>query len=206
MKKWVGFVLVFVLIAAPGFSTKYSINLNMDYNHGISDYFDATTTFYSFDGRNFRETRENRMGFGFSLGASVEVIERLHVSPEISMKFGHQNYEYTEILETPNEEETELNTFFFTILSGRVSLIYDVFRFKSGWNLNALLALGVNSFSADQGMREEDETYWSVRTGLGATFLELKHFGFRLFGFYEFPLSGDRFTLLGVQAGILYRF
>lgn len=205
MKKWVGFLIIFVSFATLGFSSKYSINFNMDYNYGVSDYFDVSTAFYSTDGKNFRETRDNRMGFGFSLSATIPVMDRLCVVPGISLIFGHQNYEFQEIPEAESEE-AEVDTYFFTILSGRVSLLYDLLRFKSNWSLNALLGLNYNNFSPDQGMREEDDTYWSVRAGLGATFFELKRFGFQVLGFYEFPFSGDRFTFIGIQVGINYRF
>jgi hypothetical protein len=206
MKKWAGFLIIFVSLATMGFSSKYSINFNLDYNLGVSDYFDTYTTFYSYDGKNFRETSDNRMGFGFSITATIPVMNRLYVVPGFSLKFGHQNYEYQEIPAETGDEDADVATYFFTILSGRVSLLYDVLRFTSNWNVNALLGLNINSFSGDQGMREEDDTYLSVRAGLGATFFELKHFGFQILGYYEFPFSGDKFTFLGIQIGINYRF
>jgi len=204
MKKWCWLFCAVVLLTSGGMAADFSLNLHVDYNHGVSDYFDQSVIFLTTEGKTFIETRDNRMGFGFALSVTVPVWKRFSLQPGIAYKYGHQNYEYRQA--DNDEAEPEKATHFFDLFAWNFSLVYDILRFRGDWNLNALLALGYNRFSADQEMREDERKYWSLRAGLGATFVQIEHFGFQMLCFYEFPLSDSDLTFLGISAGIMVRF
>ncbi len=205
MRKIAFISIVIVLFSTGIFSSDFSINLNVKYNYGISDFFDESQSFFSYSGKNFVEKRHNHMGFGFNISVSVPVFKNVYVVPGFSLRYGHQDYQYEELTDDI-DAESDKDTYFFNIITGELSIIYDIIRFKSDWCINVAAGLTYNRLSADEEMRLDEKTYWGFRPGIGVKFLQLKHFGFQFFLFYDLPFDSDLFSYLGVNAGIMVRF
>jgi opacity protein-like surface antigen len=205
MRKLSLIVLFTAILATWNFSSDFSVNFNINYNYGVSDFFEESRHFLSYDGKTFVEQKHNYLGFGFNLSVTIPVIERLYVVPGFSMRFGHQNYEYSEIPDDP-EIESEKNTFFFHIVSGELNLVYDLLTFKKEWTIQIMAGLTYNQFSADEEMRSEDKTYWGFHPGIGVKFLQMKHFGFQLNVYYDIPFNSELFSYINTYIGIMYRF
>jgi hypothetical protein len=198
-------VLFTAILATWNFSSDFSVNFNINYNYGVSDFFEESRQFLSYDGKTFVEQKHNYMGFGFNLSVTIPVIERVYVVPGFSIKFGHQDYEYSEIPDDP-EIESEKNTFFFHIVSGELNLVYDLLTFRKEWTIQIMAGLTYNQFRADEGMRLEDKTFWGFHPGIGLKFLQMKHFGFQLVVFYDIPFDSEHFSYINTYIGIMYRF
>lgn len=197
------------LFASWTFASNFSVNLGINYNAGSADFFQESTLHLSYSGLNFVEKKHNQMGFGFNLGFNIPITKRLYIVPGVSMYFGHQQYEYTQVNATPgqaNAGEDVKDTYYFIIYSGELNLMYDLFVLKNGWHINLVLGLNYNYFKADAEMLLDDEKYWGMQAGLGARFLLLRHFGFQVLGYYRLPFSDERFASVGALAGICYRF
>jgi hypothetical protein len=205
MKKSILVSAAILLFSISVMSADFSLHLNINYNLGISDFFDESQTFLSYSGKNFVEKRNNHMGMGFNIAVSIPVIKRFYIRPGFSIQYGYQDYEFSE-LNGGTDGESEKNTFFFRIFSGELNVVYDLIRFKDRWNVNLLVGLNYNTFKPGDEMRVNEEKYWSFRTGIGATFVQLKHFGFQIFAYYDIPLNSDLFSYAGGSAGVFYRF
>jgi hypothetical protein len=196
--------MIVALFSTGIFSSNFSINLNVNYNYGVADFFDESQTFFSYSGKNFVEKRQNYMGFGFNISVSVPIINNLFLVPGFSLKFGHQDYRYEELTDN-TEAESDKNTYFFNIMSGELDLVYDLFHFKSDWFISLSMGLTYNNLSADDEIRLDEKTYWGFRPGIGVKFLQLKHFGFQFFIFYNLPFDSNFLSYLGMNAGIMIR-
>jgi hypothetical protein len=205
MRKWAIIFILFPLFCTGIFSSDFSIHFNIGYNHGISDFFEESQLFLSYSGKNFVEKKHNYMGFGFNVSISIPVIKKLYAVPGFTLKYGYQDYQYKEITDDVNAED-EKNSYFFNIISGEFNVIYDVFHFKSDWNISLVMGLTYNHFRADEGMMEEEKQFWGYHPGIGLKFSNLKHFGFQIFFFYELPFDSGLLSYLSTYAGILYRF
>ena len=204
MRKCIFITMVIVLFSSGLFSSNFSINLNVNYNYGISDFFDESQTFFTYAGKNFVERRNNYLGFGFNISVSVPVIKDLYVVPGFSLKFGHQDYQYEELTDD-TDAESDKNNYFFDLMSGELDIVYDLFHFKSDWRISLSAGLTYNQLNADDEMRVDEKAYWGFRPGIGIKFLQTKRFGFRLFVYYELPFDSEMFSYLGVNAGIMIR-
>ena len=60
MKKLIFAVILIFLTASWSFSSGLSANLNINYNHGVSGFFDQSELHLTFSGLNFIENRQNR--------------------------------------------------------------------------------------------------------------------------------------------------
>ena len=198
-------VLIFFL-ASWNFAGDFSVNLNINYNAGTSDFFKKSEIPLIFQGLNFLETTHNKLGIGFNLSCNVPLKNRLYLVPGFSIVLGHQSYKYTQVDEGSTGENDSSTTSFFKIYSGELNLLYDVLVLKNGWFVNALLGLNYNNFKADVEMRADDEKYWGMMAGLGAKFYQLKHLGFQVLGFYKIAFGDERFSFVGIQSGLSYRF
>lgn len=199
-------VLLMSLSLFPG---DLSVNFNINYNFGTADFFNLKETTVTVDDKNFLDTRDNRMGFGFNLTVNIPVMERLYVVPGIGVVFGRQNYEYIEVDDQGDpvvSDANEAHEYYFYIYSGELGMMYDLLKFKSGWDISVLGGLTYNLFRPNEKMNLEEENYFGAQFGLGARFFELKHLGVQLFGYYRFPFSADLMAHLGAQFGISYRF
>ena len=204
MRKCMLVALGVVLLSAGLFSSNFSVNLNVNYNYGISDFFDESQTFFSYGGNNFVERRQNYLGFGFNISVSVPVVKNLFVVPGFTLKFGYQHYQYEELSDDPDAESDKTN-YFFNIRSGELDLVYDLFHFKSDWCISLSAGLTYNNFSGDSEIREDEKTYWGFRPGIGVKFMQIKRFGFQLFIYYDLPFDSELFSYVGMMAGILIR-
>jgi hypothetical protein len=205
MRKVFLIVVLTVICAAGGYASDFSVNLNVNYNYGVSDFFDESRLFLSYDGQTFVERRHNYLGFGLNVSVTVPIIHKVYVVPGFSIKYGHQDYEYSPVLED-STVESDKNTFFFKIFSGELNLVYDLLTFKGDWIVQVLAGLTYNQLSADEGMNLEERTYWGFHPGIGLKFLQMKHFGFQLVVFYEIPFDSELFSYVNSYIGIMYRF
>jgi len=205
MKKLILILTAILFLSISIMSSDFFLHLNINYNNGISDFFDESQTFFSYSGKNFMEKRNNHMGMGFNVGFTIPIIKRLYVRPGFSIQYGYQDYEFSEI-DGGTDGESEKNTFFFKLFSGELNVIYDLFRFKDMWNVNLLIGFNYNTFKPDNEMRVDEEKYWSLKTGIGATFIQIKHFGFQIYLYYDIPLKSELFSFAGISAGVFYRF
>jgi hypothetical protein len=205
MKKLILISAAILLFSMSITSADFSLHLNINYNNGTSVFFDESQTFLSYSGKNYVEKRKNHMGMGFNVAFSIPVLKRFYIRPGFSIQYGYQDYAFNE-LNGGTDGESDKNTFFFKIFSGELNVIYDLFRFRDKWNINLLVGLNYNTFNPDDEMRVNEEKYWSFRSGIGATFVQLKHFGFQIYVYYDLPFNADLFSFTGVSAGIFYRF
>lgn len=205
MRKIVLFGMLVWIFYSGVYASDFSVNVNVSYGYGTSDFFDQSQHFLSYSGKNFVETRQNYMGFGFNVSVAVPIIKRLTVLPGFTLKYGYQDYQYQELTDD-TDGINDKNTYFFRIVSGELNAIYDVICFKSDWRLSVIAGLTYNHFRADEEMLEEEQKFWGFHAGLGAKFLQLKHFGFQIFVLYEMPFDDGLISYLNTTAGIFYRF
>jgi hypothetical protein len=205
MRKLFLIVLFTAILASWNFSSDFSVNFNINYNYGASDFFDESQLFLSYDGQTFVERRHNYLGFGFNVSVTIPVVKKVYVVPGFSIKYGHQDYEYSEVPDDA-EVESDKNTFFFKIVSGEFNLVYDLLTFKGEWTVQVLAGLTYNQLDADEGMRLEEKAFWGFHPGVGLKFQQMKHFGFQLVVFYEIPFDSELFSYVNSYIGIMYRF
>lgn len=206
MKKLILTALLALSITLPGFSADFSVNLDINYNHGSSGFFDKSQMPLSNGGMNFIEERQNLMGLGFHAGINISILERLYVVPGFSIYFGHQQYDYSQVDTGSTGENDAKETYYFKIYSGELSLRYDVLVLKNGWHLSLLGGLNYNHFTADDEMLMENEKYWGMQTGIAARFFQLRHLGFQAAFIYKKPFGKEFASFISGQAGIIYRF
>ncbi|MCK5058948.1 MAG: hypothetical protein KAT34_20040 [Candidatus Aminicenantes bacterium] len=206
MKKLMLIAILTLSLLSWGVSADFSVNLNMNYNHGIADFFEQSQLPLSYMGMNFIEKKQNNMGLGFNLSINVPILKRLYLVPGASMNFGHRQYEYTQVDTWSTGANNVKDTHYFKIYSGELSLQYDLLVLKNGWYFSLLFGLNYNYFTADNEMMMEDEKYWGTQTEVMARFLQLKHLGFQAAFFYRKPFSADFASFIGGRAGIFYRF
>jgi hypothetical protein len=205
MRKIAIFIVLVSISCFGVFASDFSVNLNVNYGYGLSDFFDQSQVILSASGKNFMESRKNYMGFGFNISVAVPIIKHLTVVPGFTLKYGYQDYKYKELPDATDGVDDK-STYFFHISSGELNAVYDVICFKSDWCLSLVLGLIYNHFKADSGMMEEEKKFWGVHAGFGVKFLQLKHFGFQLFSVVEMPLESGLISYLNSYAGIFYRF
>lgn len=204
MNKLVVTAIIILTCSSLILAGNFSLNLNISYNLGVSDFFEKTQQSYFIGGANYLETTDTRMGIGFNVNITIPLIKRLYLVPGFSIDFGHQ--QYTFVNQDSEDEDSENETRYFHIYSPEVNLLYDLFNLKNGWKLDLLAGLTYNAFKADAGMRRDDTQYWCLQLGIGARFLQLKHLGFQIFGYYRIPFKSELFTYIGSMAGVSYRF
>jgi hypothetical protein len=204
MKKIV--VLAIIVFAMSGliFCENFSVNLNISYNYGTSGFFGKSQQSYFIGGENYLETIDSRMGIGFNVSINIPLVKRLYLVPGFSLNFGHQQYTFANQDDPGANSQNE--TSYFHIYSPEISLLYDLFNLKNGWKLDLLAGLTYSTFKADAEMKKENTDFWGLQMGVGARFLQLKHFGFQLFGYYRMPFKSDLYGYIGSMAGISYRF
>lgn len=206
MKKLMLIAILTFSLLSWGVSADLSVNLNINYNHGVGDFFEQSQLPLSFMGMNFIEKKQNKMGLGFNVSVNVPIRKRLYLVPGASMYFGHQQYEYTQTDDWSTGANNVKETHYFKIYSGKLSLQYDLLALKSGWHFSLLFGLNYNHFTADNEMMTNDEKYWGTQTEIMARFLQLEHLGFQTAFFYKKPFSADFASFIGGRAGISYRF
>lgn len=206
MRKLILAVFLILMLPLWGISADFSVNLNINYNHGISDFFEESQLHLSYSGLNFIEKRQNQLGLGFNLSFNIPILKRFYLVPGVCLYFGHQSYEYTQVEVVGTGENDVKNTFYFKLYSGEMNLQYDLLVLKNGWYVSLLLGLNYNYLKADSEMMMDDEKYWGMLSGLSARFLQLKHLGFHVSGYYKIPFDAKFCSFIGAQAGISYRF
>ncbi len=202
------FTLIIVLLPGAGiFSSDFSVSLNINYNAGTTGFFQESSQQLSSNGLNFIEKKHNQMGVGFNFGFYFPIIKRFYIVPGVSMYFGHQQYEYTQVDGTDNTGSNDVkDTYYFQIYSGELNLLYDLLVLDNGWYVDLLLGINYNYFKADAEMMVDNEKYLGLQTGVGARFFQLRHLGFQFFGYYKVPFSDERLAYMGVHTGLSYRF
>ena len=210
MKKFI-FLSSFVLIlTSMTFSSGYSVGFGLSYNHGISDFFEKSQNFFTYNGLSFVEKKHNRIGLGFNVNVRIPVTDKISIIPGFNYNFGHQvhdfptNYEESNV--DPNTENMTKKNYYFYIYSGELNISYDLLVLKNGWNISALVGLNYNYFKADNEMLMDTEKYWGLKAGIGIAFLHLKRFGFQVSVFYRMPFNSKLFSYFGGDVGVLYRF
>ncbi|MCK4763477.1 MAG: hypothetical protein KAW12_14860 [Candidatus Aminicenantes bacterium] len=206
MKKLIFAVILIFLTASWSFSSGLSANLNINYNHGVSSFFDRSELQLTSSGLDFIESRQNRMGLGFTFSVNIPIYKRLYIVPGVSMNFGHQQYAYTQVGANGAGEDDTKNTYYFQLYSGEMSLLYDLLVLKNGWTVNLLLGLNYNSLKIDNETLVENQKYLGMQTAVGAKFQQLKHLGFQFFAYYKMPFAADLLAYVGAQGGISYNF
>lgn len=204
MKRISVMFLMLVFLIVSGFSSDYSVNFNINYNAGNSDFFTKTENSSFSGGYNYLEKEWNKMGLGFNLGVNIPITKKLSVIPGFTIDFGHQEYEFSRVEEASDTDIKD--NYFFHLLSGEIKLNYNILSFKNGWKIIVALGAGYNSLKVDEDLRIEDKSFLSVTSGIGAQYFQLKHFGFQVFIFYKYPFKEKEFEYLSLQAGIIYRF
>ncbi|MEN8152597.1 MAG: outer membrane beta-barrel protein [Acidobacteriota bacterium] len=204
MNKISAILLMVTFLIIPALSSDYSLNFNINYNIGNSDFFSRTENLYVSGGYNYLENKRNKLGMGFNLGINIPITKKLSVLPGFAIDFGHQNYEFS-MVEKASDSDIKDNYFFY-IYSGELKLNYNIFSFKNGWKM--ILAFGINyyTFKGDEAIGLEDSSFWGVISGIGAQYFQLEHFGFQAFILYKYPLKEKDFQYLTLRAGVIYRF
>lgn len=204
MNKKVIIILIFAIASLPVFSSGFGLVFNVNYNIGISEFFDRTEKLYQTGGFNFLESKRNILGIGFNAGIIIPVTSKLSIIPSLTINFGHQNYEF---LRQENVSDSDMKENYSLLMySGSVRTNYDLFILKNGWRVTILLGANYNAFRADGESGLEETEYWGAEAGIGVKFFQLKNFGFQTFLIYNYPFSEENFRYLTLQAGIIYRF
>jgi hypothetical protein len=206
MKKLILAAFFFLLLTFSGFSTDFSVNLNINYNYGSTGFFGESQLQLSSEGMNFIEKRQNRMGLGFNTGINVPIRDRLYLVPAFSIYFGHQQYEYSQVDSWSTGENDIKDTYYYKIYSGELSLQYDLLVLENGWHFSLLFGLNYNYFTADIEMLTANEKYWGIQMGAATRFLQLKHLGFQAAFIYKKPFGSEFASFIGGQTGLCYRF
>lgn len=204
MKKSILFVCFTLCFCLLSFSAGMSLNLSINYNAGMSDFFNTVESTVSQDGVDFIEKSYNRTGFGFNLSLHLPVYKKFSLAPGAGVVFGHQNYEYFQA--DGNGEEDVTQNSYFRIYYGELNLLYEFVKFRNGINLNLMFGLNYNMFKADAEMEMADDNFMGMQVGFVGKFFELKHLGVMVSTYYRIPFSGDRFSYLSLQGGLSYRF
>lgn len=203
MKKFIVPAVILLIYSSLIFGGNFTVNLNISYNYGTSDFFGKTQKIYFIGDSNYLETKDNRLGIGFNISLTIPIIKRVCLVPGFSYNFGHQQYTF-ESRDTANGE-LEDETRFFQIYSPEINLLYDLFRLKNGWKINLMLGLNHSTFKADAEMKTINTNFWCLQLGMGARFLEQKHFGFQILAYYKMPFDNDTYAYIGILTGMLFK-
>lgn len=206
MKKLTLIAILILSLTSWSISSGFSLNLNINYSHGISDFFEKSQLPLSYSGLNFIETKENHLGLGFNFSLSIPILKKFHLVPGISMYFGHQLYDYSQVGAGVTGENDVNATYYFQLYSGEMNLQYDLLVLKSGWYFSLLAGLNYNYLKTDSEMMMDEEKYWGMLSGVSIRFLQLKHLGFQVSGYYKMPFNSEFYSFIGAQAGISYKF
>ncbi len=204
MKKAVIAFLIIQVFTFGLFSSDFALNFNIKYNAGNSGFFGNSSTLLMSEGFNYLEKSKYSMGVGFGLDLFIPLHKKIYIIPGISVDYGHRAYEFTGV-ETASDADMKDN-FYFHIFRGDLKLNYDILSLKNGWIFSVLGGIGYNNVKADSEINTGEKKYWNVLAGFGVKFFQLKHFGFNLLTFYNYPLKNKKFEYLTVSGGILYRF
>ena len=203
MKKFIIPAVFLLIYPSLILSDGFTINLNISYNYGVSDFFDKAQKTYFIGDTNYLETKDNRLGIGFNISLNIPLIKRLYLVPGFSFNFGHQQYTFEARDNAGGELEDE--TRFFQIYSPELNFLYDLFRLKNGWKINLMLGFNYSTFKADAEMKTINTNFWCLQLGIGARFLEQKHFGFQILTYYKMPFDNDTYAYIGAMTGILFK-
>ena len=200
MKKF-ALLAAFVFISSSfALPADFSIHANINYSFGLNDFFDLNQVTYSFDGKNYLDKTRNKMGLGFNVGLNIPLSDKLFLTPAYSFQFGHQKFESVNLGDS--REDNRKNSY-FNITSGELTAGYNFLEIQQTWLFSAHLGLNYNWVKADKSLNLTD-TYWGWHGGLSARFQELKRLGFQLSAILRMPFSNAYYTILVVQAGIIY--
>ncbi len=205
MKKLILAAIFILLSTAWGLAGNFSVNLNINYNYGISDFFEESKLHLSRSGLNFIETKQNNLGLGFNFSLNIPILKRIYLSPGVGMYFGNQQYGYTQTDAGSQGEYDLKDTYYFKHYFGEISLQYDLLVLRNGWSIGLLVGANYNDFKPDSEMRLKESKYWGMQTGIIARFLQLKHLGFQAAGYYKKPFNPDFYSFIGAQAGVFYK-
>ncbi len=205
MKKLFLLLTIMFLFAFQNYSSDFSVSLNSGYNYGTSDLFNKYFRDYSGNGSNFSDEIQNKMGLGFNLSFNIPVVKRFFIVSGFSINYGNQSFIHTEINEG-EEPKVDKDSYYFRIYSGELNISYDLFQCKNGWHFNLLFGFNYNSIKTDENMREEDDEYWGIMTGIGARFFQHKHFGFQVLLYNQLPFKSKYWAYIGIRTGITYKF
>jgi hypothetical protein len=170
----------------------------------MTDFFDQSLKFFSYNGLNFSETKENLMGIGIRANLNLKIAKNIYLSPSFSVYSGHQHYEYKSI--GNGNGESVLDDSFFYIFSGEFNLIYDALKFKNGWVVFALAGGTYNSLKADPEIRLDDMNEVGYQVGMGLKFRQLNHLGFQVSCIYKVPFPSENIAFGSLDAGVYYEF
>ncbi|MCI0471587.1 MAG: hypothetical protein L0Y73_08020, partial [Candidatus Aminicenantes bacterium] len=79
MKKLILAAIFILLSTAWGLAGNFSVNLNINYNYGISDFFEESKLHLSRSGLNFIETKQNNLGLGFNFSLNIPILKRIYL-------------------------------------------------------------------------------------------------------------------------------
>ena len=84
MRKKVIGLLVLAMASLPVFSNGLGMVFNINYNIGMSDFFERQNTSFQVMGYNFLESKRNKMGMGFNAGLMIPITSKLTVIPSVT--------------------------------------------------------------------------------------------------------------------------
>jgi len=198
-------VTVFIVVLALGIhASDFVVNLNIQYNHGLGDFFETQERHLSYSGLNFIEKERNKMGMGFGISLAIPILKRFYLVPGAGMLFGNHRYQYYRADQT-SDNDVDRSDYFY-LYSAEMGVMYDLLALNNGWRISLLLGLNYNIFKPDAQTMLPEKKFWGFQSGLGARFFQLKHLGFQLWGYYKKAFDDERFTYLTAQSGISYRF
>jgi len=194
-----------IIFTIPAFS-KINIDLGIGYNFGVSNFFNKTQKDVLENEKTYVETRENSMGLNFNAGISYKFLKRIIIRGSVSINYGNQIYSY-ENPEDSYDDGNDRDEFLFNIKKINLDLGIKPLLFKNGWELFVFIGSSYNIFKSDIDMKLEDENYLTIRTGIIADFIQLKHFGFRFISLFEYPINSNlNIQNISLSANLLYKF
>jgi len=204
MNKKVIFVLVIAIISLPVFSSGFGMVFNINYNIGMSDFFNRSENLYKSGGFNFLESKKNNLGIGFNAGLIIPVNSQLSIIPAFTINFGYQNYEF--LKQEGKSDSNVKNNYSLLIYSSGLKANYDIFTMRNGWRISLQLGINYNSFQSDKKSNLKNYKFWGTEAGIGVRFFQLKHFGFQSFLVYKHSFGIEHFKYVAIKAGIIYKF
>lgn len=203
-KTFILFILV-IFTSVFSFTSDFAIGLNINYGHGISDFFSLREANYQFQGQTFIENRQNKVGLGFNLSLYIPVVKNLYIAPGYSIHNNHQHYEYTEYV-GEQENGSQKDDYFFQIHSPAINILYDFLRLKNGWIFSISAGVNYNFLRKDGELNFDLENYMGFSAGLYGKFFALKNLGFQIIFFYNTSFSDPTLSYINGSVGLIYRF
>jgi len=206
MKK-LSILLILVAFFSIGiFGNSYNVFIGIGYGQGISDFFKENKVNYTFDGKNFVETRDSNLGFSFVANFNIPLTEKLSIRPGLSLTAGNQEYLYREITSSQQSKENVKDSFHFNLFSGELVLTYDLFKLEKEIVLNILGGVSYNMFKSDEGIRIDNTNYFGGIIGLGIKFLQTDQFELAVSITYNPSFNDEMPSFLRGVLGLRYKF